>query len=252
MGKLSDQKVERARNSKIHVFDLSNYLIQGKALYAALLLAVDYAKEGRFRDAAVLPLHGMRLFLSNHIRRIFDDWGTGNLTLDDFYHRMDEAGVPSKRLEEKAYTYIGFFNKPGSKEFLEREKSEGKKLLLLTREADESLRAAMRHYGCFDGGLSNKRRLKPDGKSINDADIIFKNPEDKWTVLEKEVEKYGFTMNDVVIFSNNIEEIPIFGEERVINTKDFYGLSEQLYGPDQKGNKAGKHRYLHHLLRLSG
>ncbi|NIM46980.1 MAG: hypothetical protein GTN40_02365 [Candidatus Aenigmarchaeota archaeon] len=239
---------ETLENSKAVVVDLSDTTVNGNASYGAFYLPWKKAKEGKILDALRLGLNGIRIYAVSHLPKRFSsssEWDRENQTLKDVYQCLDKCGIKGEEMEEAAGKYIKskMFRIPGAKSFLQRIRNFGerKKVYLLTRESSECAKAAKNHFG-FDKCISNITRLNKSG-IINDVQIIMKKPEDKPSLLQKELEKDGLGLKDVVMISDNPEDPDVFkGEVGLfvtyrngkgeLNINDYREFERQLINPD--------------------
>ena len=244
---LKQYHIETLKNSKAAVVDLSDTAVKGNASYCAFLLPWEKAKNGKLLDALRLGLNGIRIYGVSLLKRLSNsnEWDSENRILEDVYRCLDRCGIKGEEMEEAAGKYIKskMFRIPGAKGFLQRIKNFGEKkeLILLTRESSECARAAQDYFG-FDECISNVTRLNRSG-IINDVQIIMKKPEDKLSLLRRELEEDGLELKDVVMISDNPEDPKLFkGEVGLfitykngkgeLNIKDYREFERQLINSD--------------------
>jgi hypothetical protein len=213
VNKLNEYQSEAFKNADKVIVDLTDTLIKGKALYGAVLVLKDKLKKGRFKDAAKLALGAGRIYVASHLtgksKSPYDHWDLDNRFLEDVYLCLDHAHVEKRELDGAIEKYLGLrFIQNNGKEFVSKAMNYGgkkKKMVLLTREAENSADAAKKIYG-FDIALSNNVKYRGPNMAINDANIIIKEPEDKLKVLE---DKVG-DISTAVVVSSNPEDTEVY------------------------------------------
>ena len=205
VNKLNEYQSEAFKNADKVIIDLTDTLIKGKALYGAVLVLKDKLKKGKFKDAAKLTLGASKYYVASHLtgrsKSPYDHWDLDNRFLEGVYLCMDHANVEEKELDDAIEKYLGLkFIQNNGKEFVSKARNYGKKkkVILLTREAENSAKAVKKMYD-FDDAFHNNVRYRGLNRTINDAEIIIKKPEDKLKILKNGI---GDISTSVVVSSN--------------------------------------------------